>query len=127
MDTLPEDVYDELVDSGLIAYQSIFIKVKSRGKFGDADLDRNCIKKRYSYSWDDDPDHVKKFGQMLDSKPGLDLNVRCFLRISLTSSVLRVLRRKVLGPRLTQKTVHVWLHILGAKKRMRGAMPGKAR
>ncbi|KAH9960196.1 hypothetical protein BC827DRAFT_419595 [Russula dissimulans] len=76
-------IYDKLVDSGLIAYQSIFIKIKSRGKFGDADLDRNCIYKKYNSSWDDGPDHVKRFGEMLDSKPGLDLNVRCFLRISL--------------------------------------------
>jgi hypothetical protein len=57
-------------------YEDIFIKVKEWGAFERSDIDRNGLR---IYVDGTVPDFVAKFKQELDSKPGLDPDVCCFL------------------------------------------------
>jgi hypothetical protein len=63
------DVFDE-------HYQDIFIKVKQWGAFEESDIEANGL---HEYRDGTLPDFVAKFNQELDSKPGLDPEVCCFL------------------------------------------------
>jgi hypothetical protein len=82
MNTLRE--VEEILNSALVEkYEDIFIKVEKRGSYRESDIDENDIWLETSA-----PDFVSDFEQELDSKPGLAVDVCCFLYLSISFSTL---------------------------------------
>lgn len=76
MNPLPEG--DRSVGLGFVRdYEDIFIKVKKWGAFEVTDMWWNISGERERYT--PVPDFVANLEQELDSKPGLDSDVCCFL------------------------------------------------